>query len=297
MASAEELRAMRRAIALSAHGLGTTSPNPPVGCVILNANGEPIAEGYHVRKGEAHAEGNALRAAGSAARGGTAVVTLEPCNHVGRAPACRQLLIDAGIARVVMAVIDPTSRGEGGVAALRAAGLSVETDVLADEALLVLGPWRSALETSRPTVTWSYALGSDGITGALDRVPSAAGLRSSVDAVLHDDGRIEEGAPGSHGPGMVTVPSGPLDLNHVGTLSELYAGGVRSLLVDGSPQLAPLLLAGDFIGEIIAYLHDPGPSSALPGTGDELLLPAGFRILEVNRSSGYVQVRGQRIRM
>ncbi|WP_345409925.1 bifunctional diaminohydroxyphosphoribosylaminopyrimidine deaminase/5-amino-6-(5-phosphoribosylamino)uracil reductase RibD [Nonomuraea salmonea] len=113
---------MRRAIALSALGLGTTSPNPSVGCVILDEDGRVVGEGFHRRKGEAHAEGNALAAAGPEARGGTAVVTLEPCNHVGRAPACRALLIEAGIARVVVAVIDPTSRGEGGVAALRQAG-------------------------------------------------------------------------------------------------------------------------------------------------------------------------------
>lgn len=118
---------MRRAIALSAAGLGTTSPNPPVGCVLLDADGQIAGEGYHERKGEAHAEAQALAAAGQRARAATAVVTLEPCNHRGRTPACRQALIDAGVRRVVIAVTDPTSRGEGGTAALRAAGVDVET--------------------------------------------------------------------------------------------------------------------------------------------------------------------------
>jgi diaminohydroxyphosphoribosylaminopyrimidine deaminase/5-amino-6-(5-phosphoribosylamino)uracil reductase len=135
---------MRLAIALSANGLGTTSPNPPVGCVILDPDGAVIGTGYHQRKGEPHAEVHALSAAGTRARGGTAIVTLEPCNHVGRTPACRQALIDAGIARAVIAIIDPTSRGVGGAAMLRAAGVDVEVGVLADEARLVLGPWLTA---------------------------------------------------------------------------------------------------------------------------------------------------------
>src|SRR5580700_35979 len=137
-AAAAEAAAMRRAIALSAAGLGTTSPNPPVGCVLLGPGGRIVGEGYHERKGEAHAEAQALAAAGPLAAGATAVVTLEPCNHQGRTPPCRQGLIDAGIKRGVIAVIDPTSRGEGGAVELRRAGVDVETGVLADEARTVL---------------------------------------------------------------------------------------------------------------------------------------------------------------
>ena len=133
MASAAEVAAMRRAIALSAAGLGTTSPNPPVGCVLLNPQDRIIGEGYHERKGEAHAEAQALAAAGPLAAGATAVVTLEPCNHQGRTPPCRQSLIDAGIWRAVIAIIDPTSRGEGGVVELRRAGVDVETGASSGE--------------------------------------------------------------------------------------------------------------------------------------------------------------------
>ncbi|MGH3812935.1 MAG: bifunctional diaminohydroxyphosphoribosylaminopyrimidine deaminase/5-amino-6-(5-phosphoribosylamino)uracil reductase RibD, partial [Pseudonocardiaceae bacterium] len=89
MASSRELDAMRRAVVLSAFGLGTTSPNPPVGCVILDRDGHIVGEGYHERKGEPHAETQALAVAGERAGGGTAVVTLEPCNHHGRTPPCR----------------------------------------------------------------------------------------------------------------------------------------------------------------------------------------------------------------
>ncbi|MBY8850293.1 bifunctional diaminohydroxyphosphoribosylaminopyrimidine deaminase/5-amino-6-(5-phosphoribosylamino)uracil reductase RibD [Saccharothrix sp. MB29] len=149
---------MHRAVVLSAFGLGTTSPNPPVGCVILDRHHRPVGEGHHVRKGEAHAEVHALRAAGEHARGGTAVVTLEPCNHHGRTPPCRQALLDAGIARVLIAVIDPTSREEGGAARLAAAGADVEIGLLADSARTVLRPWLHSLDTGRPHVTWLYEL-------------------------------------------------------------------------------------------------------------------------------------------
>jgi diaminohydroxyphosphoribosylaminopyrimidine deaminase/5-amino-6-(5-phosphoribosylamino)uracil reductase len=168
MASAAELAAMRRAIALAA-GLGTTSPNPPVGCVLLGPGDQIVGEGYHERKGEAHAEARALAAAGLLAAGATAVVTLEPCNHQGRTPPCRQGLIDAGIRRAVIAVIDPTSRGEGGVAELRRAGIDVETDVLAAEAWIVLGDWLAGLENRRPVTTWPYLITAHGVE-ALPRV-------------------------------------------------------------------------------------------------------------------------------
>ena len=97
MATVIETAAMRSAIALSALGVGTTSPNPPVGCVILDSSQQVVGQGYHHRKGEPHAEALALDEAGARTRGGTAVVTLEPCNHHGRTPACHAALIEAGI--------------------------------------------------------------------------------------------------------------------------------------------------------------------------------------------------------
>lgn len=112
--------------------------------MILDSEGRLVGSGYHERKGEPHAEVHALAAAGGRAEGGTAVVTLEPCNHVGRTPACRQALLDARIARVMIALMDPTSQGEGGAAVLRAAGVKVEVGLLADEARLVLGSWLAA---------------------------------------------------------------------------------------------------------------------------------------------------------
>lgn len=169
MATAAEIAAMRRAIGVSAAGIGATSPNPPVGCVVLDRAGRVLGEGYHERKGEAHAETQALAAAGTLAEGATAVVTLEPCNHHGRTPPCRQALIDAKVRRVVIAVIDPTSRGEGGAAALRRAGVDVETGVLADEAHVVLGSWLSSQQIRRPIISWPYLISADGIAALCAR--------------------------------------------------------------------------------------------------------------------------------
>src|SRR4051812_32958869 len=117
-----EDEAMRRAVALAARGLGTTSPNPVVGCLLLDAAGEVVGEGFHAYAGGPHAEIVALAQAGERARGGTAVVSLEPCNHTGRTGPCSHALINAGITRVVIAVDDPTPAAAGGAATPRGSG-------------------------------------------------------------------------------------------------------------------------------------------------------------------------------
>ncbi|MEV0256737.1 bifunctional diaminohydroxyphosphoribosylaminopyrimidine deaminase/5-amino-6-(5-phosphoribosylamino)uracil reductase RibD [Streptomyces sp. NPDC050732] len=159
---------MRRAITLAARGLGSTSPNPVVGCVVLDASGEPVGEGWHQRAGGPHAEVHALRAAGDRARGGTAVVTLEPCNHTGRTGPCAQALIDAGIARVVYAVGDPNPTATGGARTLRAARIPVEQGLLATEAAEGNAAWLTSVRLGRPHVTWKYAATLDGRIAAAD---------------------------------------------------------------------------------------------------------------------------------
>lgn len=116
---------MRRALALAARAKGATAPNPAVGCVLVK-DGEVVGEGFHPKAGEPHAEVFALRAAGAAARGATAYVTLEPCNHFGRTPPCALALVDAGVARVVGGVLDPNPLVAGaGFETLRQAGVDV----------------------------------------------------------------------------------------------------------------------------------------------------------------------------
>lgn len=196
-AAAEEA-AMRRALALSALGLGATSPNPVVGCVVLDASGEVAGEGWHQRAGGPHAEVNALRAAGGRARGGTALVTLEPCNHTGRTGPCAQALIEAGVARVVYAVSDPNPAATGGAETLRAAGISVEQGLCEAEAAEGNAAWLTSVRLGRPHVTWKYAATLDGRIAAADGtsrwITSAEAradvhrLRAECDAVVVGSG-------------------------------------------------------------------------------------------------------------
>jgi len=282
--TAIEADAMRRAIALSALGLGSTSPNPPVGCVILDCEGIPVGEGYHRRKGESHAEVNALAAAGPRASGGTAVVTLEPCNHFGRTPPCHQALLDAGIERVLIALLDPTSRGDGGAARLRQAGVHVEVDVLADEARLVLGPWLEALSSRRPRVLWAYEHGPRG-----HRPCSAsllAKLRVGVDAVLETAGVVEEGVPGAHGPDAFTLPTSWPSGEPDEVLAAIYEGGSRSVLLHGGIEPVRSYLAKGFVDDIIVLLPVSEPSTArsLPEIGGiPDFLPPAFSIRFIQR--------------
>src|SRR5882724_10356341 len=134
MNSAEDARFMALALALGRRGLGRTWPNPAVGAVIVK-DGVIVGRGWTQPGGRPHAETEALRRAGSAARGATLYVTLEPCSHYGRTPPCTDAIIAAGVGRVVVAVGDPNPRVRGrGLRALRAAGIRVDVGVLASEA-------------------------------------------------------------------------------------------------------------------------------------------------------------------
>ncbi len=155
---------MRVALGLAARGLYTTDPNPRVGCV-LTRDGRIVGEGWHRRAGEAHAEALALRAAGDAARGATAHVTLEPCSHTGRTPPCADALIEAGVARVVCATADPNPRvGGAGIERLRAAGVEVQVGPLAREARALNPGFFSRFERGRPHVRLKLAISLDGRT-------------------------------------------------------------------------------------------------------------------------------------
>ena len=287
----EEL-AMRRAIALAALGLGTTSPNPPVGCVVLDADGRVVGEGYHVRKGEPHAEVQALAAAGDRAKGGIACVTLEPCNHYGRTPPCHQALIDAGVTRVVVALLDPTSRNEGSIGLLRAAGIDVEVEVLASEAQLVLAPWLTGVRSKRPRVTWVQRLPPAESATLVDERP-LAGLRSGFDAVLTDRG-IEEGRPGAHGAQVFSVAGAERVAAPEVLLSSLYEGGVRQLLIDAPARAASPLLEVGCVDEIWVWF-DSAPS-ADPGLSSPpwLLVPPGFELRQVRKVDGFALIEAVR---
>jgi diaminohydroxyphosphoribosylaminopyrimidine deaminase / 5-amino-6-(5-phosphoribosylamino)uracil reductase len=194
---------MRRALALARRGWGQTAPNPMVGAVLVRGD-EIVADGYHARYGESHAEIVALRVAGDRARGATLYVTLEPCAHYGKTPPCADALIEAGVARVVVATADPSLEARGGAARLRAAGIDVTFGVERDAALELNAPFFHAIASHRPWVTLKLALSADGavadpagvhrwITGPESRAEvhrmraNADGIAVGIGTVLADD--------------------------------------------------------------------------------------------------------------
>lgn len=189
-----DLPPMYAALTLARRGLGNTWPNPAVGCVIVK-DGRVVGRGWTQAGGRPHAETEALRRAGATARGATAYVTLEPCAHHGRTPPCAEALVAAGVARVVVAIGDPDPRVSGrGLAMLRAAGITVDTEVGADEAREVAAGFLLRVTQGRPLVTLKLATSLDGriatasgeskwITGPAAR-ERAHLLRANHDAVL-----------------------------------------------------------------------------------------------------------------
>lgn len=160
-----EKSCMAEALRLAAMGLFTTSPNPNVGCVIASANGDVVGRGYHAKAGTPHAEIHALREAGEQAAGATAYVTLEPCSHFGRTPPCADALINAGIARVVVAMQDPYHKVAGrGIEKLRAAGIEVAVGLFAAQAAALNKGFICRATTGKPYVRVKLAQSLDGRT-------------------------------------------------------------------------------------------------------------------------------------
>ncbi|MBT4529960.1 MAG: bifunctional diaminohydroxyphosphoribosylaminopyrimidine deaminase/5-amino-6-(5-phosphoribosylamino)uracil reductase RibD [Phycisphaerae bacterium] len=157
----DELSLVHQAIKLAEQGHGTAEPNPLVGCIITDRNGVVIGEGFHENFGEEHAEINALNQAGKSAKGGTAYVTLEPCNHQGKTPPCTEALIGSEISRVVIGTKDPHNIASGGIDTLLNAGITV--DVL-DDALCkeLLAPFARKIQTGLPWVTCKWAQTKNG---------------------------------------------------------------------------------------------------------------------------------------
>ncbi|WP_417243047.1 bifunctional diaminohydroxyphosphoribosylaminopyrimidine deaminase/5-amino-6-(5-phosphoribosylamino)uracil reductase RibD [Celeribacter sp.] len=196
---------MRHALTLGRRGLGSTWPNPAVGCVIVR-DGRVVGRGWTQAGGRPHAEPMALAQAGEAARGATAYVTLEPCSHHGKTPPCADALIDAGVARVVVALGDPDARVDGqGIARLRAAGITVTTGVCAAQARADQIGFLTRITAGRPMVTLKLATSWDGriatatgesqwITGPIARRRVHA-MRATHDAVLVGGGTARADDP------------------------------------------------------------------------------------------------------
>jgi diaminohydroxyphosphoribosylaminopyrimidine deaminase / 5-amino-6-(5-phosphoribosylamino)uracil reductase len=187
-----------RALELAADGIGLVSPNPLVGCVIVDANGEVVGEGTYIYDQIEHAEAVALRQAGGRANGGTAYVSLEPHDHQGRTPPCTEALINAGIKRVVCPIEDPNPLVSGrGFERLRAAGIEVVTGILADEAARLNEKFVCWHQKLRPFVHLKMATSLDGRISVDDTVSttlSGADALARVHQMRHEHDAILVGA-------------------------------------------------------------------------------------------------------
>jgi diaminohydroxyphosphoribosylaminopyrimidine deaminase / 5-amino-6-(5-phosphoribosylamino)uracil reductase len=286
-----ERAAMAHALELARRG--PRGVNPQVGAVILSPEGEVLAEGWHRGAGTPHAEVDALSKIGpGGARGATAVVTLEPCNHTGRTGPCAVALIEAGIARVVYAIADPGDRSSGGAVRLRAAGVEVESGVGATEATGMLDSWLEVQRLGRPHVTVKWAQSLDGRAAADDgssqwitgpaarqdvhrRRALADAIVVGTGTVLADDpaltARDADGALLDSQPIPVVIgsretpmdaalrrhPHEPLffdgpDLAPV--LEALRERGIHRVFVEGGPALASAFLRAGLADEVLAYI-------------------------------------------
>ena len=287
-----ETAAMRRALVLAQTPGVPLGPNPRVGCVLLDDAGNEVAEGFHRGAGSPHAEADALAQAGEDARGTTAVVTLEPCNHTGRTGPCAEALVAAGVRRVVFAQPDDNPVAAGGAEALTAAGLDVEHGLLEREARRVNRAWTFAMDHGRPFVTWKFATTLDGRSAAADGTsrwvssPEARRdthrLRGLCDVMLIgtntvavDDPELtvrdEIDVPLAHQPlravmGLRDLPATKSIFNDSAetirlrtrdpqeALAELFAHDRQHVFLEGGPTLAAAFLHAGLIDEIVTYV-------------------------------------------
>lgn len=255
---------MRLALSLGRRGQGTTWPNPAVGCVVVR-DGRIVGRGWTAPSGRPHAEPQALAQAGEAARGADVFVTLEPCSHHGQTPPCAQALIDAGVARVVVALVDSDERVSGrGLDMLRAAGITVETGLCAETAQADHAGFLSRIELGRPMVTLKLASSFDGrtatATGESQWITDAPArrmvhaMRSRHDAVMVGGGtaRADDPTLNVRDMGIVRQParivlSRHLDIPMTGKLAQT-AGEVPLVLCHGADAPDALVTAWAGIG-------------------------------------------------
>ena len=289
--TAVERDAMHRALDLALNG--PRGLNPQVGAVILSPAGEVLAFGWHRGAGTPHAEIDALsKLAPGAARGATAVVTLEPCNHTGRTGPCAEALLAAGVSRVVYAVSDPGVSSAGGGDRLRAAGVEVEEGLLADEGQRLLASWLTVQRLGRPHVTVKWAQSLDGRAAASDGTsqwitgPAARAdvhrRRAEADAIVVGTGTVRSDDPAltARAPdgslfrdqptpvivGQTPTPQSAALRRHpreplfypthdlFAVLEDLRLRGVQRVFVEGGPTLASAFIAADLADQVLAYI-------------------------------------------
>jgi diaminohydroxyphosphoribosylaminopyrimidine deaminase/5-amino-6-(5-phosphoribosylamino)uracil reductase len=268
---------MAAALALAERCRGRTAPNPGVGCIIV-AGGRVVGRGWTQPGGRPHAEAMALARAGEKSRGATAYVSLEPCAHVSpRGPACADLLVAAGVSRVVAALVDPDPRTDGsGFARLRAAGIAVETGAGAEAAARSIAGFLTRRALGRPHVTLKLALSLDGaaamgsgqsqwITGAEARAHAHV-ERGRHEAILVGRGTWEADRPrldvrlaglADRAPRRVLLSTGSAPepgITVIGAPAAIATlDGVDHLLVEGGAKTAAAFLAADLVDRLLLY--------------------------------------------
>jgi diaminohydroxyphosphoribosylaminopyrimidine deaminase/5-amino-6-(5-phosphoribosylamino)uracil reductase len=301
--------AMRRALALAANG-PSFGPNPQVGCVLLDAAGTIVAEGWHRGAGTQHAEVDALHnlaalgssGTGRPAEGLTAVVILEPCNHYGRTGPCSVALIEAGVSRVVYGVSDPGANSSGGAERLREAGIEVLGGVLADEVTTFLHRWLTAATHRRPYLTVKWASSLDGRAAADDG--SSQWITGTAARQRVHEQRAENDAIIV---GIGTVLADDPSLTARGEYGELLARqplpvviGQREVPADAKLRQHPaglLETRSRDLGEVLTGLYERGIRTAYVEGGPTLasaLIAGGFAD-EVAIYFGPVLLGGQRV--
>jgi diaminohydroxyphosphoribosylaminopyrimidine deaminase/5-amino-6-(5-phosphoribosylamino)uracil reductase len=280
------------AIALSRRGEGRTAPNPSVGCILLDRSGRVVGRGWTQPGGRPHAEATALEQAGSAARGGTAYVSLEPCAHESaRGPCCAGLLIDAGVARVVIAAGDPDSRTNGaGIARLRTAGIAVDVGALEREAQAAMTGFFARQRHGRPFVTLKLATSLDGCIALADGTSQwitgpAARAHTHLERARHeqilvghgtlavDNPRLDVRLPGLEARSptrCVLTRSGraPDGWVPVGSPADIATLPGDRLLVEGGAQTAAAFIAADLVDRLLLYRAPILIGGGKPGLGD-----------------------------
>ena len=310
---------LERALELAERGRETTHPNPVVGAVIVR-DGEVVGEGWHERKGEAHAEPRALEQAGDRANGATLYVSMEPCRSWGDTPPCTKAVLESGIAHVVAGSLDPNPKAGGGLEELRAAGVDVTLaeGVLGFRARQQNEEWRTWINEGRPFVTYKAAVTLDGrmtvpgerwVTGEESR-RIVHMLRGASDAVAVGMGTVRADDPrldardvdAAKQPRRLAFGQGPLpegsELELLSgplgeELSRLAEDGVQSLLLEGGPKLAESFLRADLVDKLLLFVapklagEGPGLVEALP-TPVELTRLTANQVGEDVLLSGYV---------
>lgn len=308
---------MQKCLELASASEGYVSPNPLVGCVIVDDTGEIIAQGRHEKYGEAHAEPNALKLAGSKAKGATLFVNLEPCNHYGKTPPCSKAIIEAGIKKVVIGARDTSKKASGGAESLRNAGIEVVENVLEKECKKLNEFFFFSLTHKRPFIAIKTATTLDGKIAAADGSSKwitseharseVQRLRNKYDAILTtaktvqiDDPSLTCRMDGGRNPLRIIIDKySVLDNSYKvfnndaqviwqkGEFNEefaqyLYSQNVRSILVEAGGSFCGSLLKQDLVDKIYHFI-----APKILGNDDSVSFLNGLDVQNINAAKNF----------